>query len=147
MNQQSQIPDRLNMKSQQVLVGVGAILLRNNKVLLGQRIGSHGAGSWALPGGHLEFTETVEQCATREVKEETGLDVLEFKSAPYTNDIFISESRHYVTLFVVADSFHGEPEVIEADKCLGWHWCDWKELPKPLFQPLQTLLDSGFVPA
>jgi 8-oxo-dGTP diphosphatase len=56
-------------------VGVGVIVLRNGLVLLGRRIGSHGAGSWALPGGHLEFGESVEQCAAREVLEETGLDI------------------------------------------------------------------------
>jgi ADP-ribose pyrophosphatase YjhB (NUDIX family) len=79
-------------------VGVGVIVLRDGLVLLGQRIGSHGAGTWALPGGHLEFGETVEQCAAREVLEETGLDIEVVARGPYTNDMFPEEGKHYVTL-------------------------------------------------
>ncbi len=55
------------------LVGVGVIVIRNGGILLGKRIGSHGAGTWALPGGHLEYAERIEDCAAREVLEETGL--------------------------------------------------------------------------
>lgn len=134
------------MKPREPSVGVGVIILRGGLILLGQRIGSHGAGTWALPGGHLEFGETVEQCAAREVLEETGLELREFKAAPYTNDFFASESKHYVTLFAVAESQEGEPSVLEPTKCLGWHWFHWSELPDPLFQPLKTLVSTGFVP-
>ncbi|MES2583827.1 MAG: NUDIX hydrolase [Pseudomonadota bacterium] len=134
------------MQSKDPVVGVGVIILRNNQILLGQRAGSHGAGTWALPGGHLEFGETVDQCAMREVLEETGLDLRAFKAAPYTNDFFVTEEKHYVTLFVIAESHAGEPRVLEPNKCLGWQWFNWSALPSPLFQPLQTLVDTGFLP-
>ena len=58
--------------TQAIRVGVGVIIVRDGNVLLGERAGSHGAGTWALPGGHLEFGETVADCARREVLEETG---------------------------------------------------------------------------
>lgn len=41
--------------NQEVRVGVAAVILREGRVLLGERIGSHGAHTWATPGGHLEW--------------------------------------------------------------------------------------------
>ncbi|THU01552.1 NUDIX domain-containing protein [Lampropedia puyangensis] len=134
------------MNSKKLLVGVGAIVMRNGLVLLGQRIGSHGAGTWALPGGHLEFGESAADCATREVHEETGLEIQNFTPAPYTSDIFASEGKHYITLFVVGQSNFGDPVICELEKCAGWQWFRWSELPSPLFQPLATLHATGFVP-
>ena len=127
-------------------VGVGVIVLRDAKVLLGLRQGSHGANTWALPGGHLEFGESVESCAAREVLEETGLIIDQVRPGPFTNDVMTADDKHYVTLFVIADNAVGEPAVCEPAKCLRWAWFDWSDLPEPLFQPLQTLKHSGFQP-
>jgi 8-oxo-dGTP diphosphatase len=128
-------------------IGVGVIVLRDGLVLLGQRTGSHGAGTWALPGGHLEFGESAEDCARREVREETGLELQGVTPGPYTSDVFASEEKHYVTLFVLSRSPCGEPEVREPMKCERWGWFAWSALPEPLFQPLETLRRTGFVPA
>jgi 8-oxo-dGTP diphosphatase len=126
-------------------VGVGVIVVRDGRVLVGRRAGSHGAGSWALPGGHLEFGETPEACARRELLEETGLVLAECRPAPYTSDVFPDEGRHYVTLFVQARC-HGEPQRLEPERCEGWQWFRWSALPQPLFRPLASLQASGFVP-
>jgi 8-oxo-dGTP diphosphatase len=40
-------------------VGVGVMVLKNGKVLIGKRKGAHGAGEWAWPGGHLEYMESL----------------------------------------------------------------------------------------
>lgn len=127
-------------------VGVGVIVLRDGRVLLGLRRGSHGAGTWALPGGHLEFGESVEACAAREALEETGLAIEQLRPGPFTNDVMQAEDRHYVTLFVVAGAATGEVELREPQKCERWAWFDWSDLPEPLFQPLQTLKRSGYAP-
>jgi len=127
-------------------VGVGVIVLRHGLVLLGERIGTHGAGTWALPGGHLEFGETIEQCAVREVCEETGLELHGLTPGPYTSDFFATEHKHYVTLFLLSQLNDGEPEVREPAKCARWAWFRWSALPTPLFQPLETLCRTGYVP-
>jgi 8-oxo-dGTP diphosphatase len=127
-----------------VRVGVGVLVVRQGKILLGKRKGSHGAGEWALPGGHLEFGESVVDCARREVLEETGLTIDRPKPGPFSSDLFPEIGRHYVTLFVIADSPDGEPELREPEKCEGWEWFRWSELPTPLFAPLRSLHQQGF---
>jgi len=114
-------------------------------VLLGLRHGSHGAETWAPPGGHLEFGESVEHCARRETREETGLELGAIRAGPYTSDIFAAEEQHYVTLFVTADAGKKEPELREPAKCRGWEWFSWSALPEPLFLPLASLRRQGFL--
>ncbi|KGR36014.1 ADP-ribose pyrophosphatase MutT [Vibrio campbellii] len=126
--------------NKQVRVGVATIILRDGAILLGERIGSHGANTWATPSGHLELGESIEDCAKREVLEETGLIVDSIEKFTFTNDIFEKEGKHYVTLFVVASSASGEPQVTEPDKCKQWKWCRLDDLPEPLFLPLINLL-------
>ena len=134
------------MKVSEPVVGVGVIILRDGRVLLGRRKGSHGAGSWALPGGHLEFGEAVEECARREALEETGLAIHRLRRGPYSTDLFPEQGKHYVTLFVVAEAPDGEAEVKEPDKCDGWDWFPWDALPEPLFLPLASLYARGYRP-
>jgi 8-oxo-dGTP diphosphatase len=127
------------------LVGVGVFIVEDGRILLGQRRGSHGAGSWALPGGHLEWGETPEDCARREVLEETGLELAEIRRGPFTNDVF-PEGKHYVTLFLVTRRARGEVKLLEPQKCERWEWCSWSALPSPLFLPLENLRKTAFNP-
>ncbi|NRB70207.1 MAG: NUDIX domain-containing protein [Vibrio sp.] len=129
--------------NKEVRVGVAAVILREGRVLLGERIGSHGAHTWATPGGHLELGESIEECAKRETLEETGLSVDSFTKLGFTNDIFEKEGKHYVTLFVVASCSSGEPEVMEPDKCKQWQWFELDQLPEPLFLPLTNLMKES----
>ncbi len=128
-------------------IGVGVIIQRHGRILLGKRLGAHGTGTWALPGGHLEFGERIEDCAAREVLEETGLLIGDISLGPYSENIFTSVGHHYVTLFAIARCDVGEAQNCEPDKCEGWQWFEWTSMPEPLFAPLQSLLDSGFTPA
>jgi 8-oxo-dGTP diphosphatase len=57
------------------IVGVSAIVIRNNQILLVQRGQEPLKGEWSLPGGVLELGETLEEGVQREVLEETGLQV------------------------------------------------------------------------
>jgi 8-oxo-dGTP diphosphatase len=120
-------------------IGVGVYVMKEGKVLLGKRKNTHGAGFWQCPGGHLEFGETVEECAIRELKEETGLKALSLNFGPWVEDI-MEENKHYITLPVFIDQFEGEVLLLEPDKCEGWQWFEWHSLPLPLFLPIHSLI-------
>jgi 8-oxo-dGTP diphosphatase len=124
-------------------VGVGVIVIKDGKILLGKRKNAHGEGSWCFPGGHLEFNEGIEDCAIREVKEETGISIKNIRKGPFTNDIFRKEEKHYVTLYVISDYAYGKVKVMEKDKCEKWEWFELNKLPKPLFLPIQNLLKEN----
>jgi 8-oxo-dGTP diphosphatase len=128
-------------------IGVAVMVVRDGHVLIGRRLSaSHGHDTWQFPGGHLEFGESIAHCALREVAEETGLEAVVTGYGPYTNDIFVDEGKHYVTLFVLATAPVGQPQVMEPEKCAEWRWCDWDALPSPLFLSVQHLLESGYRP-
>jgi 8-oxo-dGTP diphosphatase len=129
--------------SKRPLIGVAVIVIKDDRVLLGKRKNAHGADTWAFPGGHLEFNESIPDCAVREVSEETGLSIKNLRFGPYTNDIFTAENKHYVTLFVIADHDSGTPQVKEPHKCERWEWSPWPPKLKPIFLPIQNLLKQN----
>ncbi|EAW13240.1 nucleotide triphosphate diphosphatase NUDT15 [Aspergillus clavatus NRRL 1] len=112
-------------------VGVAVVILnQEGKVVLGKRKGSHGAGTWACPGGHLEFGESLETCAEREVLEETGLAIRDVRFLTVTNDVFEVEKKHYITVFVgaVLQDEEAQPQILEPEKCEEWRWTAWEEV-------------------
>lgn len=127
-------------------VGVAVIIIKNNKVLLGKRFGSHGEGTWQFPGGHLEFNESLENCAKREVSEEVGLEIANVRFGALTNDIFHQENKHYITIFMVADYLDGQPQNLEPQKSREWDWFEWSKFPKEIFLPIRNLQKQNFSP-
>jgi 8-oxo-dGTP diphosphatase len=123
-------------------VGVGVFVKRKGKVLVGKRKGSHGAGTWALPGGHLEPGESFETCCKREVLEETGLIIHNISPVVFTNDVFHQEGLHYITLFFMGDYESGEPTVAEPQHCEEWRWVSLDHIPRPVFLPLRHALEE-----
>ncbi len=128
--------------SNNVRVGVGVAIIKNGKLLLGKRLNSHGDNTYAFPGGHMEFKESWEETAVREVKEETGLDIKNVRLLGITNDIYENEDKHYITIITVADYICGEPETLEPNKCEGWNWYSLDEIPLNRFLVIENLLKS-----
>ena len=133
------------MSEPQVRVGVGVFVIKDGKFLMQQRIGAHGAGTWSVPGGHLEFGETIEETAAREVFEETGVTITNIRFAAVTNDRFTTENKHYVTVWMISDWQQGQEYITEPDKCIAQGWYTLDTLPSPLFLPWEQLLSSEFI--
>ena len=125
-------------------VGIGVIVVKNGKVLLGKRKNAHGEGDWCFPGGHLEYGESWEDCARRETIEETGVKIKNIRFVTATNDIFHKENKHYITIYMLSDYDSGKVSIMEPEKCEQWDWFTWDKLPKPLFIPMQNLLKTDF---
>ena len=121
-------------------VGVSIIIKKDKKILLGRRISSHGKNSWQFPGGHIEFNEDIYLCCKREVFEETGVRIKNIERIDFTNDVFLKENKHYITLFFLAEYDYGKLEIKEPTKCDSWNWFDCDKLPNPLFLPILNLL-------
>ena len=128
-------------------VGVAVIVRRGDQVLLLKRRHVHGDGTWAVPGGHLEFGESPEDCARREVLEETGVEVADLQFRAITNDIFEPAVGHYITVWMEGRWAGGEAAVCAPGELseVGWFTCS--HLPGPLFLPLQHLVDGECYPA
>jgi 8-oxo-dGTP diphosphatase len=129
-----------------VRVGVAVYIIKNGKVLLGKRKGSHAQGAYATPGGHLEFGETWEECVLREIAEEVGIEIGNIRLGFVTNDIFEGENKHYITIDMIADYVSGEVKNLEPEKCESWDWYTWDNLPSPLMITTQNAIAGGFNP-
>lgn len=134
--------------------GFGVLVIRDNKVLLGKRNDDpekassemSGEGTWTMPGGKLEYGESFEQGAIRELKEETNLDVHEVKVICVENSV--GPKAQFVTIGLQAISFDGEPQVLEPEEITEWKWFELNNLPEKVFQPsryvLERYLDDSF---
>lgn len=126
-------------------VGTG-VLIQNEKgeVLLGKRKGSHAEGDWCFPGGKLDFGETLFECARREVKEETGLDVTDCELISVYDQFEHIESSGYqwVNIGILAKYEGGEPKVMEPEKFEEMKWFALDNLPTPLYATSVVILEN-----
>jgi S-(hydroxymethyl)glutathione dehydrogenase/alcohol dehydrogenase len=103
--------------------------------------------TWSPPGGHLDFGETPETCAAREAQEEVGLEVRGLQFRGVTNDVFEESKQHYITLWLEAGSFSGDPVIVSEEEVDEIGWFRWDDLPQPLFRPLDNYVNrKNFLP-
>lgn len=126
---------------------VYVFLQRNGNILLGKRKNAFGAGHYSTPAGHIDPSETVMECAKRELLEETGIEVetdnFGFVGVRLLPDYEIDgvKAQEYVAFAVRPKSWRGEPKLMEPDKTERWEWHPVDELPSPMFPPVPMLLE------
>jgi 8-oxo-dGTP diphosphatase len=128
-------------ENQRPRVGVGVMVIKDGKVLLGMRKGSHGAGEWSWPGGHMEYMESFEGCAKREVMEEAGIEIENVRFLRLLN-LKDYAPKHYVDIGLVADWKSGEPIACEPEKIGDWQWRAIDDIPSPHFIALPTYFEA-----
>jgi 8-oxo-dGTP diphosphatase len=106
------------------IVGCLAVVRRGGRVLLAQRSVPPGVGRWGFPGGMQEVGETVQACAQRELKEETGIAADPVATLKVIDRISHDEAgkvkTHFTLIAVLLDWRSGEGKPIEDATALGW---------------------------
>ena len=117
-------------------VGVAVIIPRDGRILVGKRRSGKGPGTWSVPGGHLEYGETFEQCARREAREEIGVELEAVSYLHTTNDLMPQFDEHSVTIWMVATAISGEITNASPREHERWEWHPLSEVPEPVFPSL-----------
>ena len=136
------------MEKQRPKVGVGVMILKDNKVLLGKRHDDaekassdlHGEGTWTMPGGKLDFHETLIDGVYREALEETGIKIDKDKIKVISVADEIVPDNHYVTVGFLCEDFEGEPKIMEPEEITEWKWYNLDNLPEKVFLPSAKMI-------
>jgi 8-oxo-dGTP diphosphatase len=125
-------------------VGVGVLVVKDKKILLSRRLKAYGFGKLALPGGHVEWMESLKVTAKREVLEETGIKLGRIHNLyVYSEEVHPKNGKHYVTFYLIAKCpKNQEPRDMEPHKHGPWGWYDPFNLPKSTWRPTKRLCST-----
>ncbi len=129
-------------------LGVGIMVLRESKILLGLRNPDkvkasselQGQGTWTMPGGKVEFMEKLIDAAKRELEEETSLKATKLDFLCISDDM--TDTAHYVTAGFIVREYTGEVKTMESETILEWKWFDLNALPSNLYKPSQKCIEK-----
>lgn len=135
-----------------IRIRIGVLILCQNKVLLIEHA-KDGRSYWLIPGGGLNYGETIADCARRELKEETNLDINLIRFLFSSESIAPDGSRHIVNLFflgtVVGNSFEnlklGDEERLKSVAFIDIDDLDKIEFHPPFGAQLKSMILSGFL--
>ncbi|MFA6476470.1 MAG: NUDIX domain-containing protein [Candidatus Paceibacterota bacterium] len=138
----------MSEEKKRVGAGFGVILEKDGKILMGLRhpdpdkadSAFKSCGEWCLPGGKLEWGESFEDGAIREVKEETDIDIWNPQVISVHN--CKNEHAHFMTVGLVACDWQGEAKVTEPDEIVEWQWFDLNDLPSPRYFPSFEVIEN-----
>ena len=116
------------------IVGVGAVILQDEKIILVKRRAEPGRGRWSIPGGTVHVGEKVRDATIREAKEESGLDIEIIDDRPMdVFDSIITDDRgrvqyHFTLLEFLAKSKGGT--LAAAEDAADARWVSLDEVKK-----------------
>ena len=127
------------ISSNRIKVACDFVIEQDGKILLGKRKNTFGSGTWALPGGHLEYGEKISDCLNRELNEELGITPIDFFLIGVFDDI---ESRgHHVHVAFKITKFDGEISLKEPHKCEELRSFFLDQLPKEMFSAQKNIFN------
>jgi 8-oxo-dGTP diphosphatase len=133
--------DIMETSDEKPKVGIGVLIFKDGKILLGKRKNRHGDGEYSFTGGHLEYMQSFEDCAKQETLEESGIKIKNVKFLCLGNKNYYPP-RHEVYIGVTADWEEGVPETFPDERIGDWNWYDLDNLPAPLFKFAQLSVDA-----
>jgi ADP-ribose pyrophosphatase YjhB (NUDIX family) len=113
----------LSGKQTAPIVGVGAVVWKDDRLLLIRRGRNPRKGSWSLPGGRQELGETVNQAAAREIREETGIEIRILDTLAVIDLIDRDGdaiAHHYTVIDVQAEWVAGEARAGDDAEAVAW---------------------------
>jgi len=136
------IPSITSISSDSIKIGCELFVVRDNALLLGKRKNCYGEGTWGLPGGHLEYGETLIECARRELREELDIEALSLHPIIITDNL--NYRGHYVHVSFLVKEFSGEIRCNEPHLCYEWRFFQQTDLPANIFPPHNKILKAYF---
>ena len=129
-------------------LGVGVMVIKNNKILLGLRNSDkekasselNGEGTWTMPGGKVKFMEKLVDAAKRELEEETSLKTTKLKFLCISDDM--TDTAHFVTAGFIVKEYSGNVQTMEPEEIIRWEWFDLDNLPQNLYKPSEKCISK-----
>jgi len=107
-------------------ISVGAVVVRDDCLLVIRRGHGPGAGEWSVPGGRVEAGETLHEAVVREMWEETGLEVVVERFLGWVERL--GDDHHFVILDFVVGLLDAEATAVAGDDAAEAAWVPLHEL-------------------
>ncbi|RLF67488.1 MAG: ADP-ribose pyrophosphatase [Thermoplasmata archaeon] len=122
------------------MIAVDGVLIRDRKILLVRRGKDPFKGYYALPGGFVEYGETVENAVVREVLEETGIKTRVKELLGVYSDPNRDPRGHVISIAFLLEYVEGEPR--GGDDAEKAQWFDLEDLPNLAFDHDKIIRDA-----